>query len=103
MTGRHDKDYQNIIAKLNQEFGQDRKEPVSVSADKPKMQKIEEISESELRKIQEKLCADVTEIGYLNEKEKLLLEDINDYMKLNYKIATWKLTGRINLKQIMKD
>lgn len=99
MAGRYDKDYQNVVAKLNEAFSKEKKIMEEVPVQKCKL--IEGLPGEELKIIKGKLSQGVQNIEYLSEKEKLLLEDVHQYMKLNYKVMVWKLTGFIDMKEIM--
>lgn len=104
MAGRYDKDYQNVVAKLNEAFLKDKKEEnkqvvEEISVEKRKQ--IEELPKEELKIIKSKLSQEVQSTGYLSEKEKMLLEDIQKFMKLKYKVAVWKMTGTVKIKEIM--
>lgn len=64
---------------------------------------IENIPYEELKKISDKVCSKITNIRYLTEAEKLLLEEIKRGKKLKYKQVVYHLTGNIDKEKIMKN
>lgn len=108
MARRYDSDYQCLISKLNDAFSDSKNEKAAnltvfhnVVPEKQKL--IEEMPYEELRKIQGKIRSGVEDIAYLTEKEKEMLEEINGFRSLNYKLVVWHMTGTINMQQIMSD
>lgn len=108
MAGRYDEEYTYFLSKLNDTYernkserGRDSEAFKDILPDKQKL--IDEMPYEEFRKVKAKIRYGVTDIGYLTNKEQLLLENINDYSKLNFKVAAWRLTGPINAKQFMKN
>lgn len=106
MSGRYDKDYQNVVDKLNEAFLKDRKD---LEEDKKPLEVIllqnhkqmKELPGNEKKAIKDKLGQRIQNISYLDEKEKQLLEDVRENRKLNYKVTAWKMTGIVNMKKIM--
>lgn len=108
MKKRYDKDYQHLIEKLNDLFtmdkneGEDNAEPLKgIIVEKHKQ--IENMPLEELKKIKTKVRMGVTDIDYLDEKEKFRLTDIIKNRKLNYKQAVWRMVGDIDGKKIMEN
>lgn len=110
MKKRYDKDYQHLIEKLNDLFMMDKDEGEEKAALEPlkgifveKQKQIENMPLDELRKIKTKVRVGVTDIDYLDEKEKFLLTDIVKNGKLSYKEAVWRMVGDINGRKIMDN
>lgn len=100
MAGRYDKDYQNVVEQLNEAFMKDRndqEEEVLVQ----KRNLVKEMPTEEKKTIKDKLGQGIQNISYLDEKEKQLLEDVQEHRRLNYKVTVWKMTGIVNMKKVM--
>lgn len=106
MAEKYDEEYWYFITKLKDSFSQNRNDrTVNLTAfDKLKPEKrklIEDMPLEELKKIAAKVSADVVDIDYLTQDERLLLGEIREGRKLKYKQVVCRLTGKIQMKQIM--
>lgn len=108
MKRRYDKDYQELIEKLNDLFMMDKNEGESnveplrgIIVEKRKL--IEDMPLEELNKVKSKVRLGVTDIDYLDEKEKFRLTDIIKNRKMNYKQAVWRMVGDIDRNKIMEN
>lgn len=106
MAKRYDADYKELISQLNDAFS---KKNSSVRLEmfdnllSEKKKCIEDMPSEELRKIKSKIHSGVTDIAYLTEQEKVMLNDIAGCRSLNYRQVVWSMIGTIRMNQIMED
>lgn len=106
MAERYDEEYWYFISKLKDSFSQNRNDrSVNLTVFdrlKPEKRKlIEDMPLEELERIASKVSADVKDIDYLTQDERLLLGEIKEGRKQKYKQVVCRLKGKIQIKQIM--
>lgn len=104
---RYDETYLELISKLNSAFDKKKEENRADlhAFDKINMESqkfIEDLPYEEIRKIALKVRFNVTEIGYLTDKEKFLIKHIKDGRRTNCKQVVYRLRGKIDTELIMK-
>lgn len=105
---QYEEDYRSLISKLNGAYVANRNAKTAnlvafekLDAEKQKM--IKDMPEEEIQKIGEKVRFQITDICYLSQEEKQLLQEIKNGRKANYRQVAFRLVGNVDSEQIMKQ
>lgn len=107
MEGKYDEEYFHWISKLKDTFSDNPEEHAVKTEifDKlplPQQELIDELPEGEKRKLADKAERNLADIGQITVEEEELLRDISNGGKQNYRQVICRLTGKVDLKRIMR-